>query len=130
MPDPTTPLPDGVYLDWRGRTYPGGVRSRTTALLLSPDPEEGFTPQRPGWGFEREVPMAEVQIWRQVTLATWRDQTVQVLGRGHGKIQLGYLGHDEKEAESSGWTRVAPGVFTTTVPESEVGDQRQVRREA
>jgi len=130
VPEPTPPTPDGTYLVWGGRTWTGAVRSPTTAVLLSREPEEGFTPRNPGRGYQREVPLSEVQVFRLTTTATWRGRRFQVLGRTADQVHLGYLGHDQQEAESLGLTEREPRVFTTTVPAAEVSEQTQERTPA
>lgn len=130
MLDPTAPRADGTYLTWRGNTYLGSMRPRGTAVLLSTEPDEGFTPRRLGRGFEREVSSSEVEVWTLRTRATFRGRRLPVLTWTESEVVLACQGMGQDEAESLGAVMVDRGVFDLTVPASEVTDLRQERSTA
>lgn len=126
MLDPTA-LKDGTYYTWQGRTYVGSMRSPTTAVLLSTEPEEGFRPRRSGRGFEREVPRTEVATVTLRTVALWRGHRLPVLARTADGLVLSATGLDPAEATAAGATTVDRGVVNLTVPMAEVSAIEQER---
>lgn len=123
------PLPDGTYLEFRGRRYRGSIRpGGQTVELVSSSPEEGFVPRNPGGGWRREVPRADVVRVTLTTACTWRDQPFQVLARQGDQWVLRHRG-GSRTARELGLTEVDRGVFNATVPTSEVSEVHQERRE-
>jgi hypothetical protein len=128
----STDLPDGTYVVWQGRTYPGSVlvRPPRTVVLYSDTAEDDlFTPGRTG-GFERVVPDSEVTMFRLTTTCRWRGAPFQVLDRDpQGRLGLLYLGGSPQEAQQLGLSQQDRTTFGTVRPESEVTDLVQTRSE-
>ncbi len=130
MSTETTPLPDGQYARWQERTWEASpvATPRGSVTLFSPtqaDPEFRETPTE-RWA--RVLPQTDVELFRLATYCRWKGARFRVEGRtADGRLQLGYLGRSEDEATALGLTKAQPGVFVTTVPESEVTDLEQVR---
>jgi hypothetical protein len=132
-PHPEEPTrPDGLYVDWQGRTWeaattgrpPGSVKVFADAQV---DPE--FTTTLTGrWA--RVLPRTQAQPYRLATYCRWRGAPFRVEGRTpSGALRLGYLGRDETEARTLGLTKAAPGVYVGTAAPTEVTDLRQERTE-
>ena len=125
-----TPLPDGSYVEWQGRTYRGSIvmDPPRSVRIFSPtqdDPE--FTPTRTG-GWSRVLPEEQVTQFQLRTHCRWRGEPFSVARRDpDGTLTLGWLGRDAGRAEELGLTTVDRLSWGTTVPESEVTDLQQVR---
>ena len=124
-------LPDGRYVTWRGRTYPGGPTTsppRSVVVYAREPVDELFEPTRSG--YRRVLPEAEATVFTLSTTGRWRGAEFQVTGRRpDGTVDLLYLGHSQREAEALGLRRADRDVYGITVPESEVTDLVQTRTE-
>ncbi|MEI4270314.1 hypothetical protein TEK04_01140 [Klenkia sp. LSe6-5] len=126
-----TDLPDGTYVEWRGRTYRGSDTGDQTTLLVFAETQEDpeFTPGRVR-GWRRTVPAAEATLVELTTRCRWQGEVFWVVGRSDppGRLQLSWTGRDESRAEQLGLTRVDKFGWETVVPEAEVDGLEQVRR--
>jgi hypothetical protein len=125
-------LPDGIYVVWKGRTYRGDIEidpPRTVVVYSDTAEDELFTPTRSG-RFERVIPDSEVTMFELYTTARWRGAPFSVTTHDpDGRVLLYFLGTSDREARELGLDRLEPSVYTTTVPESELTDVVQHRKE-
>ncbi|MEI4270315.1 hypothetical protein TEK04_01145 [Klenkia sp. LSe6-5] len=126
-----TDLPDGTYVEWRGRTYRGSVSGPSQYVVFADSQEDPeFIPGMVR-GWERTVPMTEATGFALASRCRWRGETFWVLSRSRqpARLLLGWDG-DPRRAGEIGLTRVDKMAWEVEVPESEVTGMEQVRRAA
>ena len=125
-------LPDGMYAEWQGRVFPatGTVRPPNSMRLVTDHPEEGFEEVTPG-RFRRIVPTSELTaLFNLQTYCTWMGIRCAVRVRNKdGTLHVEWTGGNQTRAEELGFEWRERGIFYRTVPESEVTDLHQERRE-
>ena len=128
MTDPVGDLPDGSYVEWRGRTDRGSVSGPDHRVVFADSQEDpGFTPGRVR-GWRRLVPVGEATAFELTSRCRWRGETFWVLSRSDppGRLLLGWDG-DPATAARLGLTRTDAMGWSVQVPGSQVTDLEQVR---
>jgi hypothetical protein len=128
-------LPDGTYAEWMGLTHPiGFVVSQPATVDLRwagpMPPPEGFEEAKPG-EYWKLVPMSELTaLFDLQTYCTWMGIRCVVRSqREDGTVDIAWVGGNQRRAEELGFEWRERGIFHRTVPESEVTDLHQERRE-
>jgi len=125
-------LPDGRYVVWQGRTYRGDLKTkppRSVVIYSETQEDETFTPGRVQ-GYRKVLPDSEVTMFELYTTARWKGAPFSVRRPyPDDRVLLYFLGTSEQEARALGLTSSEPTVYTTSVPESELTDVVQHRKE-
>jgi hypothetical protein len=108
---------------YRGSPFEAGVGPTDGDIVLfaaCPPPEElGFEPATGHW--RKQVRINDVQaVWESRPLGTFRGERCMVLDDLGDRLHIGYLGHDEYEAEQLGYWQVDRGVFELVAPRAQV----------
>ncbi len=110
---------------YQGSPFEAGVGPDEGDIVLfaaCPPPEElGFEPATGHW--RKQVRIGDVQaVWESRPVGTFRGARCMVLDDLGDRLHIGYLGHDEFEAERLGYWQVDRGVFELVAPKTQVSE--------
>ncbi|PZA19733.1 hypothetical protein DMO24_19175 [Modestobacter versicolor] len=133
MTPPQDPaLPDGSWVEWKGRVYKGSivVDPPASVRVFAPTPEDDqFTRSRSG-GWTRVLPETEVVQFQLRTYCRWQGERFAVADRTpDGRLSLVWTGRDAGRAAQLGLQLLDKYTWGTTVPASEVTDLAQERHD-
>jgi hypothetical protein len=108
---------------YQGSAFEAGIGPAEGDVVLfaaCPPPEElGFEPATGHW--RKQVRRQDVQaVWEAKPVGVFRGARCMVLDELGDRLHIGYLGHDEYQAEQLGYWQVDRGVFELVAPRTEV----------
>jgi hypothetical protein len=108
---------------YQGSPFEAGVGPTDGDLVLfaaCPPPEElGFEPATGHW--RKQVRLQDVQaVWESRPVGMFRGERCMVLDDLGDRLHIGFLGHDEYQAEQLGYWQVDRGVFELVAPRTQV----------
>jgi hypothetical protein len=108
---------------YQGSPFEAGVGPTDSDIVLfaaCPPPEElGFEPATGHW--RKQVRMQDVQaVWESRPVGVFRGARCMILDDLGDRLHIGYLGHDEYQAEQLGYWQVDRGVFELVAPRTQV----------